>query len=318
MGASGHPSGWRAASSYEISPPDLNFELARWHPPPTPAPMKLDPRYRSKNVVDRRGSGRGAVRGGLGLGTVLLVLLLGYCTGIDPQALLGGAEAVQSTRETTSSAGIDDEGRAFVETTLGYTEAVWNDLFQQSGSQYPEPKLVMFSGITRSACGTAQSATGPFYCPLDQAVYIDLDFYRQLQRFGASGDFALAYVIAHEVGHHIQNVEGTLQAVQNAQQRLPQRDANALSVRTELQADCYAGVWAYYAQNDLSVLESGDLEEAIGAAAAVGDDNLQQMSGRAASRESFTHGSSQERVQAFQAGARSGDPGSCDTFSDLR
>ena len=285
---------------------------------PSPSPMKLDPRYRSDNVVDRRG-GRGAVRGGLGLGTVLLVLLLGYCTGIDPQALLGGAEAVQQVGpQETSSAGVDDEGRAFVETTLGYTEAVWNDLFQRSGSQYPEPKLVLFSGITRSACGTAQSATGPFYCPLDQAVYIDLDFYRQLQRFGASGDFALAYVIAHEVGHHVQNVEGTLQAVQSAQQRLRQRDANALSVRTELQADCYAGVWAHYAQNDLAVLESGDLQEAIGAAAAVGDDNLQRQSGRAVAVESFTHGSSQQRVEAFRTGAQSGDPGSCDTFSDLR
>ncbi|MEO0558431.1 MAG: neutral zinc metallopeptidase [Bacteroidota bacterium] len=280
--------------------------------------MKIDDRYRSDNVIDRRGGRRGAVRGGVGLGTLLLVLLIGYCTGIDPQALLGGAESVQSVREPTQSAGIDDEGRAFVEATLGYTEVVWNDLFRRSGSQYPEPKLVLFSGITRSACGTAQSATGPFYCPLDQAVYIDLDFYRQLQRFGASGDFALAYVIAHEVGHHVQNVEGTLSAVQSAQQRLRRRDANALSVRTELQADCYAGVWAYYAQNELRVLETGDLEEALGAAAAVGDDNLQQMSGRAMSVESFTHGSSQQRVDAFRAGLRSGDPGACDTFSDLR
>ena len=280
--------------------------------------MKIDERYRSDNVIDRRGGRRrGAVGGGIGIGTLLLLLLVGSCLGIDVRGLLGGAETVQTTQQT-SSAGMDDEGRAFVEATLGYTEAVWNDLFQRSGSQYPEPKLVLFSGITRSACGTAQSATGPFYCPLDQAVYIDLDFYRQLQRFGASGDFALAYVIAHEVGHHVQNVEGTLQAVQSAQQRLRQSDANALSVRTELQADCYAGVWAYYAQNELAVLESGDLEEAIGAAAAVGDDNLQQMSGRATSADSFTHGSSEQRVQAFRTGAQSGDPSSCDTFSDLR
>ena len=281
--------------------------------------MKIDERYRSDNVVDRRGGGRRVVGGGIGLGTLLLLLLVGSCLGIDVRGLLGAAESVQQTSpEATSSAGIDDEGRAFVEATLGYTEAVWNDLFRQSGSQYPEPKLVLFSGITRSACGTAQSATGPFYCPLDQAVYVDLDFYRQLQRFGASGDFALAYVIAHEVGHHVQNVEGTLSAVQSAQQRLRQRDANALSVRTELQADCYAGVWAYYAENELAVLESGDLEEAIGAAAAVGDDNLQRMSGRATSADSFTHGSSQQRVQAFRTGAQSGNPSSCDTFSDLR
>ena len=280
--------------------------------------MKIDERYRSDNVIDRRGGRRrGAVGGGIGIGTLLLLLLVGSCLGIDVRGLLGGAETVQTTQQT-SSAGMDDEGRAFVEATLGYTEAVWNDPFQRSGSQYPEPKLVLFSGITRSACGTAQSATGPFYCPLDQAVYIDLDFYRQLQRFGASGDFALAYVIAHEVGHHVQNVEGTLQAVQSAQQRLRQSDANALSVRTELQADCYAGVWAYYAQNELAVLESGDLEEAIGAAAAVGDDDLQQMSGRATSADSFTHGSSEQRVQAFRTGAQSGDPSSCDTFSDLR
>ena len=279
--------------------------------------MKLDPRYRSDNVVDRRG-GRGAVRGGIGLGTLLVLLLVGSCLGIDVRGLLGAADSVQQAPQTSSSAGIDDEGRAFAETTLGYTEAVWNDLFQRSGSQYPEPKLVLFSGITRSACGTAQSATGPFYCPLDQAVYVDLDFYRQLQQFGASGDFALAYVIAHEVGHHVQNVEGTLQAVQSAQQRLPQRDANALSVRTELQADCYAGVWAHYAQSELEVLETGDLQEAIGAAAAVGDDNLQRQSGRAVARESFTHGSSQDRVDAFRTGAQTGDPSSCDTFSDLR
>ncbi|GAB5535169.1 MAG: hypothetical protein Rubg2KO_14180 [Rubricoccaceae bacterium] len=281
--------------------------------------MKIDERYRSDNVIDRRGRGRrGAVGGGIGLGTLLLLLLVGSCLGIDVRGLLGAAETTQPSQDVTSSAGVNDEGRAFVEATLGYTEAVWNDLFQRSGSQYPEPKLVLFSGITRSACGTAQAATGPFYCPLDQAVYIDLDFYRQLQRFGASGDFALAYVIAHEVGHHVQNVEGTLSAVQSAQQRLRQRDANALSVRTELQADCYAGVWAYYAQNELRVLETGDLEEALGAAAAVGDDNLQQMSGRATSVESFTHGSSQQRVDAFREGLRAGDPGACDTFSDLR
>ena len=279
--------------------------------------MKLDPRYRSDNVVDRRG-GRGAVRGGIGLGTLLVLLLVGSCLGIDVRGLLGAAESVQQTSPQTAGPGIDDEGRAFVETTLGYTEAVWSDLFQRSGSQYPEPQLVLFSGITRSACGTAQSATGPFYCPVDQAVYVDLDFYRQLQQFGASGDFALAYVIAHEVGHHVQNVEGTLQAVQSAQQRLPQRDANALSVRTELQADCYAGVWAHYAQSELEVLETGDLQEAIGAAAAVGDDNLQRQSGRAVARESFTHGSSQDRVDAFRTGAQTGDPSSCDTFSDLR
>ena len=281
--------------------------------------MKLDPRYRSDNVVDRRGGGRGAVRGGIGLGSLLLLLLVGWVCGVPIESLLGaGGAAVSQEPQATSTAGVDDEGRAFVETTLGYTEAVWNDLFQRSGSQYPEPKLVLFSGITRSACGTAQAATGPFYCPLDQAVYVDLDFYRELQRFGASGDFALAYVIAHEVGHHVQNVEGTLDQVRNAQSRLPQADANAISVRTELQADCYAGVWAHYAQTDLSVLESGDLEEAIGAAAAVGDDNLQRQSGRAVTIESFTHGSSEQRVGAFRAGAQSGDPASCDTFSDLR
>ena len=281
--------------------------------------MKIDERYRSDNVVDRRRGGRrGAVSGGIGLGTLLLILLVGSCLGIDVRGLLGAAEVAQVSEDLSTPAGVDDEGRAFVEATLGYTEVVWNDLFQRSGSRYPEPKLVLFSGITPSACGTAQSATGPFYCPVDQAVYVDLDFYRELQRFGASGDFALAYVIAHEVGHHVQNVEGTLQAVQSAQRRLRERDANAISVRTELQADCYAGVWAYYAQNQLEVLESGDLEEAIRAAAAVGDDNLQQMSGRAISVESFTHGSSEQRAQAFRAGAQTGAPSSCDTFSDLR
>jgi hypothetical protein len=208
-----------------------------------------------------------------------------------------------------------DEGADFVSVVLADTEDTWSALFAQAGSRYQPPKLVLFSQVVRSACGMAQSAMGPFYCPPDQAVYIDLDFYRELRdRFGAPGDFAQAYVIAHEVGHHVQTLLGTSEQVRAAQQRAGEAQANALSVRLELQADCYAGVWAHHAQRSRQVLEAGDIEEGLGAAAAIGDDRLQQQTQGRVVPESFTHGSSQQRVEWFSRGLEQGSLEGCDTF----
>lgn len=281
--------------------------------------MRWKQSRRSTNVIDNRGRrvGRGAA---LGCGPVLLIGLLALLFGADPTQifqLLGDAQ--QSTQSGPSTAGpIQDEASDFVRAVLGDMEDTWRSVGPQAGIRYQDPELVLFDGYVQSACGTTSSATGPFYCPLDQRIYLDLSFFRELQRFGASGDFAIAYVIAHEFGHHIQNLEGTLGEVQSVQQRADQRTANDLSVRTELQADCYAGIWANHAETQRDLLESGDVQEGLDAAAAVGDDRMQQMAGQRVQVEAFTHGSSQQRVQAFQAGFRSGNPGSCDTFSDLR
>ena len=276
--------------------------------------MRLGGSRRSGNVVDARGGGRGI---GMGLGG-LVILLIGLFFGVDLSGIAGLVGGGAGGQSQAVEADASDRGNDFLMAVLGDTEDVWNKLFQQSGSDYPEPTLVRFDGITQSACGTAQAATGPFYCPADQRVYIDLNFLRELERMGASGDFAAAYVIAHEVGHHVQNVQGILGAVQQRQRTLPDGPANALSVRVELMADCYAGVWAYHADRERDVLEPGEEAEGIEAAAAVGDDNLQQMAGRAVAPESFTHGSSQQRVDAFRTGFRTGDPGACDTFNATR
>ena len=211
-----------------------------------------------------------------------------------------------------------DEAGDFVSAVLGDLEDTWRSVAPRSGISYHDPQLVLYDGVVQSACGTNSAATGPFYCPLDQRIYLDLSFFRELQRFGASGDFAVAYVIAHEFGHHIQIVEGTLDAVQQAQQRVDRGTANQLSVRTELQADCYAGVWAYHAEAQRDLLEQGDLDEGLQAAAAVGDDRMQQMAGQRVMPDAFTHGSSAQRTQAFRAGLEGGNPASCDTFADLR
>lgn len=281
--------------------------------------MKLGSSRRSGNVLDARGGGGGGRRVGLGIGGLVL-LLLGALFGVDVSGVLGVAS--DAPNANVQSGTPTDQGGDFVAAVLGETEDVWSDLFQQSGYDYPEPELVLFSGVVQSACGTAQSATGPFYCPRDRRVYFDLSFYSQLQRMGAEGDFALAYVIAHEVGHHVQNVEGTLEQVQRAQTQLARRgqqaESNALSVRAELQADCYAGVWAHHSERERDILDDGDVEEGLRAAAAVGDDNIQSMAGRAASPESFTHGSSAQRVDAFRTGFSTGRPDACDTFADLR
>ena len=279
--------------------------------------MRLGRSRRSGNVLDARGGGGRRV--GLGLGGLLL-LLLGAFFGVDLSGVLGVTGG--GSQVSVEAGAPTDEGGDFVAAVLGETEDVWSDLFQQSGYDYPEPELVLFSGVVPTACGTGQSATGPFYCPRDRRVYIDLSFYRQMQRMGADGDFAMAYVIAHEVGHHIQNVEGTLEQVQRAQTQLARRgqqaESNALSVRAELQADCYAGVWAHHSDRERDILEAGDIEEGLRAAAAVGDDNIQSMAGRASSPETFTHGSSAQRVEAFRTGFETGQPSACDTFSDLR
>jgi predicted metalloprotease len=198
----------------------------------------------------------------------------------------------------------------FLRVVLGSTEDAWGTLFQRSGSSYPQPQLVLFSGSVPSACGFNTAATGPFYCPADRRLYLDTSFFSQLQRMGAGGDFAIAYVVGHEVGHHVQNVEGTLGQVQRAQQQASGARANQISVATELQADCYAGVWARFAQGQ-NLLEPGDLEEGLQAAAAVGDDRL---TGGSVRPESFTHGTSEQRASWFRRGYESGDPASCDTF----
>lgn len=270
----------------------------------------------SSNVIDVRGN-KGKVAFG---GGTLLLILLGLIFGFDPSqilSLLGGGQTAQ-VEQTPGNAGPQDEAGEFVSVVLADMEQTWGAIFQRAGQRYQEPELVLFSDRVQSACGIAGAAVGPFYCPNDQRVYLDLSFFRQLQQLGASGDFAVAYVIAHEIGHHVQNLEGTLGAVRQQQQRVGQAEANALSVRTELQADCYAGIWAHYAENERDLLEAGDVEEGIDAAAAVGDDYLQQRAGGAAMPESFTHGSSAQRVQSFQRGFQSGDLSACDTFADLR
>jgi predicted metalloprotease len=264
--------------------------------------------------------------GGLRLGGsgLLLVLLAAWLFGANPltllQILAGGGGAIETSPDRGQPApapgGATDEGAEFVSVVLADTEDTWNEIFASGGERYVAPKLVLFSDVVRSACGMAQSAMGPFYCPLDQKVYIDLAFYRDLrERFRAPGDFAQAYVIAHEVGHHVQTLLGTSQQVRDAQQRMGQEQANALSVRLELQADCYAGVWAHHAHRARQILEQGDVEEGLGAAAAIGDDRIQRQTQGTVVPESFTHGSSEQRVTWFRRGLDSGSMQSCDTFA---
>jgi hypothetical protein len=266
------------------------------------------------------GFGRGGVR--LGGGTLVLLLLGAWLLGVNPLEMLtllagggGGATLESPAPRPAPGAAPTDEGADFVSVVLADTEDTWSALFAERGGRYDPPRLVLFTQLVRSGCGTAQAAMGPFYCPLDRSVYIDLDFYRELRdRFGAPGDFAQAYVIAHEVGHHVQTLLGTSEQVRAAQQRVGQTEANALSVRLELQADCYAGVWAHHADRARQVLESGDVEEGLGAAAAIGDDRLQRQSGGEVAPESFTHGSSRQRVEWFSRGLQAGSLEQCDTF----
>ncbi|GGE34874.1 membrane protein [Agaricicola taiwanensis] len=278
---------------------------------------------RSSNVEDRRGmrmpGGRG---GGLGIGTILVLGIVGYALGIDPRILIGGAEMLQGggsgyEQQAPGREGApDDETGQFISAVLGSSEDIWGQIFSESGGEYREPRLVVFSGATQSACGLGQSAMGPFYCPGDQRIYLDTSFFQELaQRFRAPGEFANAYVIAHEIGHHVQNLIGILPRVNAQRQSLPQAQANALSVRVELQADCFAGVWAHHAEQRFKILEEGDVEAALNAASAIGDDKLQRQSQGMVVPDSFTHGSSAQRVQWFRTGLQSGSLRSCDTFS---
>ena len=280
----------------------------------------------SSNVEDRRGMGMPGGAGGLGIGAMVILGLVGWALGIDPRILIGGAEMMtgggsgyQQQQQGRQGAPQDEAGR-FAAAILGNTEDVWKTVLpQQANIQYKQPKLVLFSGSTRSGCGGAQSAMGPFYCPLDQTVYIDLSFFEEMQRrFRAGGDFAYAYVLAHEVGHHVENQLGILPRVQERQRQVGQAEGNQLSVRVELMADCLAGVWAHHSQQRWKSLEQGDIEEAIAAAQAIGDDRLQKQSGGRVVPDSFTHGSSEQRVRWLTTGLKSGTVQSCDTFRAAR
>ena len=268
----------------------------------------------SDNVEDQRGSRVPLVAGG-GIGTIVLVLLALYF-GVDPSVVLQGQPAQQTTQAPAASSRGGDEVRDFVSVVLADTEDTWREIFRRMNREYTDPKLVLFSGSVQSACGMAGAAVGPFYCPADHKLYLDTSFFRDLRdRFGAPGDFAQAYVIAHEVGHHVQTLLGISDKVQNARRGADRTQANALSVRLELQADCFAGVWAKNADKTRHILEEGDVEEALGAATAIGDDRLQRRAEGRVVPESFTHGSSAQRVRWFQRGFESGEVRQCDTFA---
>jgi predicted metalloprotease len=282
---------------------------------------------RSANIEDRRGMaggptgyGRaGAVGGVGGLGAVAIVVIALFL-GIDPTVLLEGGPIGGTPVGYAPSAGrvdsASDERKDFVAVVLADTEETWHGVFRASGRRYEEPRLVLFSGAVQSACGFAQAAVGPFYCPGDRKLYLDLDFFEDLsRRFGAPGDFAQAYVIAHEVGHHVQTLLGISQRVHAARARQSPAEANAMSVRLELQADCFAGVWAHHADRVRGIVESGDLEEALNAASAIGDDRLQRRGRGFVSPDSFTHGTSAQRARWFRRGFSGGDPQACDTFA---
>ena len=279
--------------------------------------MRWQKGRRSKNVLDRRGkAGRKVAGGGIGM---IAIALIAIFFGVDPRVALqlggglGGGGGVENSAPRSAE---ENQLAEFVEVILGDTEDTWHPIFQQLGRQYKEPKLVLFTGSTNSACGYAQSAMGPFYCPGDQQVYIDLGFYDEMKnKFGAPGDFAQAYVVAHEVGHHVQTLLGISEKVQRAKAQSSQTEANAIQVRMELQADCFSGVWANHAHNARNLLEKGDIEEGLNAASAIGDDTLQRKAQGYVVPESFTHGTAAQRQNWFILGLKSGDVSSCDTFS---
>jgi len=281
--------------------------------------VRWEDERRSENVEDERGSsyGGGIKWAGGGIGAVVVVVIA-LLMGVDPSQLLQqvpSSTAVAPSTGPVRSSPEEDRLKDFVSTVLASTEDTWGELFKANQRKYVDPKLVLFSGAVHSACGFAQAAVGPFYCPADQKVYIDLSFYQDLRnRFHAPGDFAEAYVIAHEVGHHVQNLLGISERVHAAQQRASESQANALSVRVELQADCLAGVWANRANRERRILDPGDVEEGLNAAAQIGDDRMQMRARGYVSPESFTHGSSQQRVRWFKRGLESGSTNSCDTF----
>ncbi|MFO0779665.1 MAG: neutral zinc metallopeptidase [Nitrospira sp.] len=289
--------------------------------------MRIDDQRESDNIEDRRGMGPARIggRGSFGIGTIVLALAVSYFTGINPLTVLNLLTGVQSVTESVApsapsqpgavGAPKDELGR-FASIVLADTETTWRELL---GSRYQDPRMVLFTGAVQSACGTTSSAVGPFYCPNDRRVYLDLAFFNQLaHQLGATGDFAQAYVIAHEVGHHVQNVLGVAEKVHRLQQRASEAEGNALSVRMELQADCYAGVWGYHAKRNRNLIEPGDFEEGLRAAAAIGDDRLQKMSRGHVQPESWTHGSSEQRMTWLKRGLESGDPSVCNTFENHR
>jgi len=286
--------------------------------------MRWEGNRESSNVEDARsgggGGGFGIGGGTIGIGTIVIALIGGAVLGVNPLTLLGiltgGGGAPVTQQAPAHAPPANDQAAKFVSTVLADTEDVWTDLFKQGGATYHAPKLVLFRGAVRTACGAGQAAMGPFYCPSDQKVYIDLSFYETMKtRLGAPGDFAQAYVIAHEVGHHVQQELGITEQVDRARERASKAEGNAMSVRVELQADCFAGVWANHAQKARNILEQGDIEEAMNAAQKIGDDALQANAGRAVVPESFTHGSSAQRQRWFMAGLQGGTVKSCDTFN---
>ena len=278
--------------------------------------MRWQGRRGSSNIEDRRGMRYGKA-GGVGIGAIVLALIAMYF-GQDPSVVLQQLPEQQPQGEQApyQESPAEAQLREFISVVLADTEQTWGEIFASAGRTYEQPQLVLFSGAVESACGFAQAAVGPFYCPVDRKAYIDLSFYEELKsRFGAPGDFAQAYVIAHEIGHHVQTLLGISERNMAARQRASQAEANALSVRQELQADCFAGIWAHSADRSRQLLEAGDIEEGLNAASAIGDDRLQRQAGGSASPESFTHGSSEQRVRWFQRGYESGSLEACDTFS---
>ncbi len=312
--------------------------------------MRWEDAPRSDNIEDRRGEGGGdgggggggfsipVGGGGLGIGAIIILSIIGYATGIDPRILIGGAQILTGNgapqhysqdqygnppaRQTQATSGQNpahpsDQMGDFVAAVLGETETVWSDVLPaQKGVDYVKPRLVLYSGVTTSGCGQAQSAMGPFYCPTDRKVYLDMSFFNDMkQKLGGGGDFAYAYVIAHEIGHHVQNLLGTLPKEHALQEQSDQQQANSISVRLELQADCYAGVWAANADQKYHILEAGDVDKALSTAAAIGDDRLQKSSRGYAVPDSFTHGTSAQRQQWLNTGLKSGKVDACDTFA---
>ena len=277
----------------------------------------------SSNVEDRRGQGGGAVgAGGLGIGAIVIIFAISYFTGISPQVLIGGAEMIgvgqQSAPAQTAPVDPNDPTRKFLSKVVGGTEGVWSEILpKQAGVQYQPATLVIYDGATRSGCGGAQAAMGPFYCPIDKKVYLDTSFFRDMKnKYGGGGDFAYSYVVAHEIGHHVQDLLGILDKVDNIKQQVSQTQANGYSVRVELQADCLAGVWANHANEKWQILQPGDIEKALATAQAIGDDRLQTAARGYAVPDSFTHGSSAMRQQWLTTGLKSGQVNSCNTFAN--
>jgi predicted metalloprotease len=288
--------------------------------------MRLDELPTSNRIEDRRGLTTSSRAGGIGVGTIVVLGLIGWALGIDPRVLIGGAEMMSRSGQTQQQTQVgtgtpSDETGRFVSAILGSTEGEWKEVFDQAGKSYQPPTLVMFSGATQSGCGFARSAMGPFYCPVDQKVYLDTSFFQDLERRFRGCDvgsktcqFSQAYVIAHEIGHHVQNLLGILSKVQQAKEGIEKADANALQVRVELQADCLAGVWANRAQAKWQFIEPGDVEAALQTASAIGDDRLQRQSQGYVVPDAFTHGTSEQRARWFTTGLKSGQVASCDTF----